>query len=64
MYALIFIIAATGQITIPAFSQTLAECEATAEAMYERHGPSWICAEVTADPIIIGRTIWMPPKSD
>lgn len=57
MYALIFIIAATGQILVPGFTNDLEQCEAYAESLYEDYGTSWICAKVTQNPLIIGRNI-------
>lgn len=57
MYALIFIIALTGEIVVPAFANTLEECELYAEEMYQEYSTSWICAKVHSDPIIIGRKV-------
>lgn len=61
MYALIFIIAISGEIVVPAFAQSLEQCEAYAEAMYEEFSSSWICAKVDSNPIVIGRKIWTVP---
>ena len=64
MYALIFIIALTGEIVVPAFANDLEQCETYAKAMYEEFSTSWICAKVTQDPLIIGRTIIDVPQAD